>query len=190
MKKIQLSTVLVMFTVAVVALYLGNKLFELLKISIRNMDFTYINDSKKTQRWIDYMTPLAKEVGGKMGIPWQAMVVQTAIETGWGKSSLFQKYNNFGGIKAVGSQPSVSLGTTECGSNGCYQTTSKFRKWNTKYDGLIGYAQFFKDNGRYATALKYPNDPYRFVEEIKKAGYATDPDYVAKLHGMLTKYFA
>lgn len=189
MKGIKTSMIAVVLITALVVYFIGDKILAYLNLTIRNMEFEYINDNKKTQRWVDYITPLAKQVGTIKGIPWQAIVVQTAIETGWGKSSLFRKYNNYGGIKAVGSQPFVTLPTIEYYNGVKTNVNSKFRKWDTKYDGLMGYADFFHVNKRYATALKYPNDPYKFIEEIKKAGYATDPNYVSKLHGMLNKYF-
>ena len=60
-----------------------------------------------------------------------------------------------------------------------------FAAWGSPYEGLRGYANFFHRNKRYATALKYPNDPFKFIEEIKKAGYATSENYISILHGML-----
>jgi hypothetical protein len=150
----------------------GNPIQELSKIKTKS---DYIN-------WI---TPLAKEVGKKYGIPWQAIIAQTGLETGWGKSQLLQKYNNFGGIKAVGSEESVTFNTREF-INGKYKTiSSKFAKWPTPLEGLEGYAKFFHKNKRYSNALQYKDNPYKFIEEIKKAGYATDPNYVDKLHKII-----
>lgn len=150
--------------------------------------FNYISDSQKTKRYIDWITPKAKIVGLSKGIPWQAIVVQTALETNWGKSSLLTKYNNFGGIKSVKGEPSVLMDTLEF-KNGYYSVKDGFRVWSSPLAGLMGYAEFIHKNKRYRNALKYPNDPYQYIIEIKKAGYATDPNYVAKLHSMLKKYF-
>lgn len=185
----QLQTIAIMLAVAVIAVYVGNKLLSLFNLSMKNLEFKY-TEQNKTKNWIDFMTPLAKEVGKQYGLPWQALVVQTAIETGWGKSSLFQKYNNYGGIKAMSGQPSVALPTIEYIGGVKTSVNSKFAVWDSKYDGLVGYAKFFHKYPRYKSALNYPNDPYKFIEEIKKAGYATDPNYVSKLHGMLNTYFA
>ncbi|HRO75950.1 MAG TPA: glucosaminidase domain-containing protein [Crocinitomicaceae bacterium] len=172
--------------IAVIAVVLAKTIF---KKYFMNLEFTY-NASSPQKNWIEFMTPLAKYAGKKYGLPWQALVVQTALETTWGKSKLFAQYNNFGGIKATGNEPSVSLGTKECNGSDCYSTTGKFAVYKDKLAGLEAYANFFHKNKRYATALKYPNDPYKFIEEIKKAGYATAPNYTATLHSMLNKYFA
>lgn len=152
--------------------------------------FVYQSGSGVQQRYFEWITPHAKIVGDKNGIPWQAIVVQTALETGYGKSSLLTKYNNFGGIKSVKGDASVSLGTTEF-INGQYVTiTDGFAVYKSPKDGLEAYGMFFSKYPRYKEALKHPNDPYKFIIEIKKAGYATDPNYVSKLHGMLNQYFS
>lgn len=189
MNKGLLPTVGIMLGVAIVALYAGNKLLSIFNLSMKDLDFKYTAQNK-VQNWIKFMTPLAKDVGAKYGLPWQALVVQTAIETGWGKASLFQKYNNYGGIKAVAGQSSVTLPTVEYINGVNTNVNSKFATFPSKHAGLIAYAQFFHKYPRYKTALNYPNDPYKFIEEIRKAGYATDPNYVSKLHGMLNTYFA
>jgi flagellum-specific peptidoglycan hydrolase FlgJ len=36
-------------------------------------------------------------------------------------------------------------------------------------------------NPRYRTAVSVRNDPYKFIDEIAKAGYATDPNYALLL---------
>lgn len=151
------------------------------------MDSEY--KGKTTKDYLDWITPKAKIVGLAKGIPYQAIVVQTALETGWGKSSLLKKYNNFGGIKAKKGEASVNMGTKEFIGGQMISIIDGFKVWNSPTSGLFGYADFFHENKRYKNALNYPNDPYKFISEIKKAGYATDPNYILKLHGMLKKYF-
>lgn len=169
---------------------IAQKILEKFNMTLESYPkFQYKGRTPK-QDWYNYATPLAKEVGKQYGIPWQAILVQTALETGWGKSQLFQKYNNWGGIKARPGQNSVQLGTVEYIGGNRTTIVDGFRVWETPYQGLQGYAQFFHQNPRYKNALKFPNDPYRFIEEIKKSGYATDPNYVAKLHGMLRTDFS
>ncbi|MBI2258172.1 MAG: glucosaminidase domain-containing protein [Flavobacteriia bacterium] len=146
--------------------------------------FKYLGKTPKSD-WYNWLSPMAKKVGDEYGIPWQAIMVQTALETGWGKSSLLRKYNNFGGIKSTKGQNSIELKTKEFVNGQWIEIKDGFATWETPYKGLVGYAQFFHKNKRYKNALKYPNDPYQFIVEIKKVGYATDPDYVSKLHRML-----
>lgn len=147
------------------------------------------NTTTPKSDWYNWVEPLAKAVGKEYGIPWQAILVQTALETGWGKSSLLWKYNNFGGVKYAGSgAPSkVNMKTGEVFDGKAVTINADFAAWPTPYEGIKGYANFFHRNKRYKEALKYPNDPYKFIEEIKKAGYATAPNYISILHGMLER---
>lgn len=166
---------------------LTNQLFRIMNLSVKYPEpFKYDGTTPKSD-WYNWIEPLAKQVGREYGIPWQAILVQTALETGWGKSELFWKYNNFGGVKFAGSGApnKVNMKTGEVFDGKATTITAAFAAWPNPYEGLVGYAKFFHRNKRYATALKYPNDPYKFVEEIKKAGYATAPNYTSILHGML-----
>lgn len=162
--------------------------FRAIGMEIKSMKpFVYRGGSNSKNDWYNYMTPLAKVVGRKYGIPWEAMVVQTALETGWGKSSLLRDYNNFGGIKAVAGDNSVNMATTEYINGKYVKINDDFAVFKTPYEGLIGYASFFHRYPRYSAALNYPKDPYQFIIEVKKAGYATDPNYVSKLHNLLNE---
>jgi flagellum-specific peptidoglycan hydrolase FlgJ len=181
--------VLILVIVTTIAYFIWSKLFSLMELNIKEYPSFKYNSKSKTRKsdWYNYIAPLAKVVGKEFGIPWEVICVQTALETGWGKSILATKYNNFGGVKFAGSgAPSkVNMSTGEVFNGQEVTINSNFAVWNTPYEGLRGYANFFHRNKRYATALKYPNDPFRFIEEIKKAGYATAPNYVSILHGML-----
>jgi len=149
-----------------------------------------LSSSAKIKAWIDWMTPNAKRIGKKYGLPWQALVAQTGWETGWGKSTLASEAFNFAGIKAIGNEPYVIKRTHEYRNGVKVYEDAKFRKFSNLDEGLEEYGNFFIRNPRYAQALKYPNDPYQFIVEIRKAGYATSPTYITNLHGVLDKYFA
>ncbi len=164
----------------------------LISRSMKTKPFVYDKNAstdQKVKNYLEWITPAAKKLGRKHGLPYQALVVQTALETGWGSSKLASEGFNFAGIKAVGNQPYVTAETHEYRNGVRTEEDAKFRKFNSLEEGLNEYALFFHKNKRYSEALKYPNDPYKFIYEIRKAGYATSPDYVEKLHGMLRKYF-
>lgn len=181
---------LIIIALVIVFSIIGRQIFKLMEISIKDTKaFEYKAGSTSTKRYFNWIIPMAKVIGKEFGLPWQAIAVQTALETGWGKSSLLTKYNNFGGIKAVKGDNSIQMGTQEFVNGQMITISDAFAVWKTPFEGIQGYGNFFHKNKRYKTALNYPNDPYKFIEQIKKAGYATDPNYVAKLHGMLNKYF-
>lgn len=62
-----------------------------------------------------------------------------------------------------------------------YKIKDYFRKYETPKDSFTDHANFFLKNKRYAKALTVKNDPYKFIDEIAKAGYATDPNYANSL---------
>ena len=105
------------------------------------------------------------------------LVAQDALESNWGKSSLAKDFN-FGGIKAVKGTPFIEKETKEYSSkNGMHKTKSKFRKFNSLND-YVNYKIDLLSGKRYQA---FTGDPTQFYHRIKAGGYATDPNYVAKL---------
>lgn len=52
------------------------------------------------EQFKNFLSPSVKVMAQKTGIPYEFMMAQIALETGWGKSELFWKYNNVGGIRS------------------------------------------------------------------------------------------
>ncbi|WP_338405119.1 glucosaminidase domain-containing protein [Citrobacter koseri] len=52
-----------------------------------------------------------------------------------------------------------------------------FRSYDSLEQSADDYGRFLSVNKRYATAFSYPNDPEKFIHEIAKAEYATNPAY-------------
>lgn len=148
------------------------------EISADSDDLSVENGS--VQQWLDKYGTSAYNVGLKAKLPWETMLAQAALESGWGASA---SHNNFFGIKAGGewTGPTFSSLTWEDGPSGPYSTVAEFRAYATPEDGFSGYGEFITKNSRYGEALKYPNDPLKYAEEIWKAGYATDTLYIQKI---------
>ena len=105
------------------------------------------------------------------------LVAQDALESNWGKSSLSKNFN-FGGIKAIKGAPFVEKETKEYDSKkGMHTTKSKFRKFDS-LDDYVNYKISLLGGKRYQA---FTGDPSQFYHRIKAGGYATDPNYVAKL---------
>ena len=130
--------------------------------------------SKTQQDFIAEMQPLAQKVGAATGIPWQVLVSIAANETGWGQAVF---HNNYYGIKG----PGASAATWEVINGQRVNITDSFRTFDGPEAAMNGFAQFVKNNSRYASALdalkKNPNDWPTFVQGLKDAGYATDPNW-------------
>lgn len=105
------------------------------------------------------------------------LVAQDALESNWGKSSLAKDFN-FGGIKAAKGTPFVEKETEEYDSKkGMRITKAKFRKFDS-LDDYVNYKINLLNGKKYQAFI---GDPSQFYSRIKAGGYATDPNYVAKL---------
>ena len=157
------------------------------------------------KEFIKQYKPFAIETERKMGISHLFILAQAALESGWAKSV---PGNMFFGIKAGKDTPANKkqlLTTTEILSSpnlkhlfplvisvkmlpsGKYKYEVKdwFRKYDTPEECFTDHAQFFFINKRYAKALEVKADPYKFAEEVAKAGYATAPNYATILKDVI-----
>ena len=66
-----------------------------------------------------------------------------------------------------------------------YRVQDWFRKYDTPEECFTDHAEFFFKNKRYAKALLVKADPYKFAEEVAKAGYATAPNYAKILKDVI-----
>jgi len=133
------------------------------------------------------LAPHAEETSRETGIPAKFMLGQAALETGWGKhqpraADGSPSYNLFG-LKAGGSWKGrvVETATTEY-VNGVPQTKiEKFRAYDSYADAFHDYAHLLSSNPRYQGVIASSNDAVGFAQGLQRAGYATDPNYAAKL---------
>ena len=163
------------------------------------------------KEFIKQYKPFAIETERKTGISHLFTLAQAALESGWGERTFG---NMLFGIKARPETPADKkqlLRTTEVLNapnlgykfpqvlsiyelpSGKYKYTVKdwFRKYDTPEECFTDHSQFFFKNKRYAKALEVKADPYKFAEEVAKAGYATAPDYansLKKIIKMLESY--
>lgn len=147
--------------------------------------------------------PFALETERKTGISHLFTLAQAALESGWGERTFG---NMLFGIKARPETPADKkqlLRTTEVLSSAnavfpkifsikkradgkyTYSVLDWFRKYETQEECFTDHAQFFFINKRYAKALLVRSDPYKFAEEVAKAGYATAPNYADSLKKLI-----
>ena len=121
------------------------------------------------------------------GIPASFMLGQAGHETGWGKSEIKNadgstSFNLFG-IKATGGWTGkvAEVTTTEYVNGEAKKVTAKFRAYDSYEDSFRDYARLIGQNPRYQGAMQNLNSAQAFAGQLQKAGYATDPQYAAKL---------
>lgn len=121
------------------------------------------------------------------GVPAKFMLGQAALETGWGKRMIKNadgsSSNNLFGIKAgPGWKGKVATAVTTEYVNGKPQTrVEKFRAYDTPADSFRDYARLIANNPRYEKVIASGGDAESFAKGLQRAGYATDPNYAAKL---------
>ena len=126
----------------------------------------------KTQFLRTYL-PYARSVSEQTGIAPEVVLAQTALETGWGKSA---PSGNFFGIKGSGQ----TLPTQEFRNGQMVTENAGFRSYASPADSFTDYAKLMMNNKRYAPVLGAQGADAQ-IEALGKSGYATDPNYAAKL---------
>jgi flagellar protein FlgJ len=124
------------------------------------------------------------------GIPARFVLGQAALESGWGKreirdSSGFPTYNLFGIKAGSGWQgKTVDVVTTEYENGVAKKVVEKFRAYNNYSEAFRDWAQLIAGNKRYAEVVesgRAGGNAAGFANGLARAGYATDPEYGAKL---------
>lgn len=129
----------------------------------------------------------ARKVAKSSGIPASFMLGQAAHETGWGKHEIKHadgspSFNLFG-IKASSNWTGrvAEITTTEYVDGVARKTTAKFRAYDSYEASFKDYSQLITKSPRYAQASQQTGSAQAFANSLQKAGYATDPEYAAKL---------
>ena len=129
----------------------------------------------------------ANEASRATGIPAKFMLGQAALETGWGKREIRgadgSTSHNLFGIKATGNWTgkTVEVATTEYVNGVAQKKMEKFRAYDSYADSFRDYANLLKNNPRYQNVIASGKDATAFAQGLQAAGYATDPNYAAKL---------
>jgi flagellar protein FlgJ len=135
----------------------------------------------------DKLADAAEEAEKVTGVPAKFMMGQAALETGWGKRVIRNhdgsSSNNLFGIKAgPGWKGKVATAvTTEYVNGKPHARVEKFRSYASHADAFKDYAKMLSNNPRYEKVLAHGGDASAFAHGLQRAGYATDPQYAAKL---------
>ena len=132
--------------------------------------------------------------GAKEGVLPSITAAQAILESGWGSSELAKAPNNnlFGIKDSEDWNGEIVTVPTQEYVNGDYITVNAaFRKYASWNDSVVDHAKFF-------TSTEWRKNNYRKVvnetdyriaaQELKNAGYATDPSYAGKLIRLIEAY--
>lgn len=140
---------------------------------------------KARAEWVAKLMPGAEPTARKLGRSPEALIAQAALETGWGKAAIG---NNIFGIKASGNWmgKTQQVLTWEHVDGRNVQIFDDFRDYDSIADSFADHFRFLDENSRYRAAGVFDADSDEgYFVALKRAGYATDPDYAPKLSSIL-----
>jgi flagellum-specific peptidoglycan hydrolase FlgJ len=116
------------------------------------------------------------------GIPASITLAQGGLESGWGRSYLSKKGNNYFGIKCH-SWSGEKIYADDDHPNEC------FRKYKDASESFNDHSLFLKNNGRYAKLFKLDKTDFEgWANGLQSAGYATSQTYATKLIKIIKSY--
>lgn len=146
---------------------------------------------KPTEEWVK-LTPeeyifkwrdIAVEHMEIYGIPASITMGQAILESGYGNGYLARVANNHFCIKCKSSWTGATITYADDDPNDC------FRVYESVEDSFRDHADFLNTGSRYQFLFAYEADDYKnWAKGLKKAGYATAPDYAERLIGVIEKY--
>jgi len=143
--------------------------------------------------FVSALSETAKTVQEKLGIPFEVVIAQAALETGWGKkiikTSDGESSNNLFNIKADSrwSGEKVTKETLEFEQGAVVKKNEPFRVYQSITDSVNDYVNFLSSSERYQSALQNKGNVEHFLQGLQQAGYATDPNYANKILATLSK---
>ena len=112
----------------------------------------------------------------KTGVPASITLAQAAFESGDGNSDLAREANNHFGIKCHDEWSGKTYSQDDDSRNEC------FRRYNSVLESFDDHSNFIRTRDRYAFLFTLDKTDYKgWAYGLKKAGYATNPDYPAHL---------
>lgn len=154
---------------------------------------------ENVKKFCDDFAESALNAEAETEIPAIAMLAQTALETGWGRHILKvwrkgERINsrNLFNIKAFSSWKGKK-GTAKVweivDGKKIWVDGEPFRVYDNYEDSFIDYCNLILKSPRYSKAVENREDPKRYIEEIHKGGYATDPEYTNKIVSIMDRNF-
>ncbi len=150
-------------------------------------------DGKSRQRdFVARVEGPAAAAAAATGIPADFIVAQAALESGWGQREIRdpatgQSSHNLFGIKAGSgwSGRTVEVTTTEYVNGQAEKRIEKFRAYASDAEAFQDYARLLATQPRYAQVIRSGAAAGEFAAGLQRAGYATDPQYGAKLAAVI-----
>jgi flagellum-specific peptidoglycan hydrolase FlgJ len=134
-------------------------------------------------QYIDRYKAIAVQEMNLYGIPASITLAQGLFESGSGNGELARVANNHFGIKCTPNWDGKTYYKDDDNPNDC------FRVYDKAEDSFRDHSLFLKKRKNYAGLFDLdPTDYKGWAKGLKKAGYATNPNYPSILIGIIQKY--
>ena len=137
----------------------------------------------KTDSYISKYSSIAVVEMNKYSIPASITLAQGILESGNGESRLAVDGKNHFGIKCHSNWNGKTIIVDDDEKGEC------FRKYSKVTDSYRDHSLFLSERGRYSFLFTYKKSDYKkWARGLKKAGYATNPNYASLLIDLIEKY--
>ncbi|MBE6252850.1 MAG: LysM peptidoglycan-binding domain-containing protein [Bacteroidales bacterium] len=140
-------------------------------------------DDTPQERYVKKYADMAVKEMVRSGVPASITLAQGILESGSGMSKLATQGNNHFGIKCHKGWEGKSMKVDDDAPNEC------FRVYSSVADSYKDHSDFLRYRDRYKFLFDLERTDYKgWAYGLKKAGYATDPGYPAKLIKYIEEY--
>lgn len=143
----------------------------------------FANAQSAQEKYISTYAEIAVQEMYRSGVPASITLAQGMLESGNGKSLLATKANNHFGIKCHNDWEGGRIFYDDDQKNECFRSYSHAHQSYRDHSDFLRY----RDRYKFLFDLK-PTDYKGWAYGLKKAGYATDPSYPAKLIKLIEEY--
>ncbi len=147
----------------------------LLSLAVAVLSYAAPADNPQ-EKYIEKWAPTAVREMYRSGVPASITLAQGLLESGFGNSELAVKGNNHFGIKCHSDWKGKSMKVDDDRKGEC------FRVYDDAEDSFRDHSDFLRYQDRYKFLFDFDTKDYEsWAYGLRKAGYATDPAYPAKL---------
>lgn len=130
------------------------------------------NAKMSREEYVTKYAKLAVQEMERVGIPASITLAQGCLESSNGNSELSIASNNHFGIKCHSSWQGKRIYHDDDAKGEC------FRVYDDVYDSYVDHSNFLRNGQRYAFLFEFDQKDYKsWAYGLKRAGYATNPDY-------------
>jgi flagellar protein FlgJ len=142
------------------------------------------------EEFVRRLLPHAQAAATQLGVDAETLVAHAALETGWGKhlpggSEANGSSFNFFGIKTSSAWQGqrVKASTVEYEQGTAIKRVEQFKAYQSPTDCFNDYANLLA-GARYTATHQSGSNADQFAQALQRGGYATDPQYAAKLNAV------